>query len=108
MRFESLNTEHLRVTRCAFDLQGLRVFFEWMIDADWSLSAGNWMWVSSSAFEKALDQPITAHPVRYGKIQDPNGDYVRRWVPELRRMVNFGLISFRLSEKYGEKLNFCV
>lgn len=48
-----------------------------MIDYDWSICAGNWMWVSSSAFEKALDCPKCFDPVRYGQRMDPNGEYIR-------------------------------
>ncbi|XP_013394032.2 cryptochrome-1-like, partial [Lingula anatina] len=62
---------------------GLKVFFKYLLDADWSVCAGNWMWVSSSAFEKCLDCPKCFHPVRYGQRMDPVGDYVRRYVPEL-------------------------
>ncbi|XP_013384752.1 cryptochrome-1 [Lingula anatina] len=62
---------------------GLQVFFKYLLDADWSVCAGNWMWVSSSAFEKCLDCPKCFHPVRYGQRMDPVGDYVRRYVPEL-------------------------
>ncbi len=30
---------------------GLRLFLKYQLDADWSVCAGNWMWISSSAFE---------------------------------------------------------
>ena len=30
--------------------EGLKVFDEHLIDGDWSLNAGNWMWLSASAF----------------------------------------------------------
>lgn len=31
---------------------GLKIFLENLLDADWSVCAGNWMWISSSAFEQ--------------------------------------------------------
>jgi cryptochrome len=34
---------------------GLEIFLRDQIDADWAVCAGNWMWVSSSAFEKSLN-----------------------------------------------------
>ena len=37
---------------------GLDLFLDYLIDADWAVSAGNWMWVSSSAFEKALNSTL--------------------------------------------------
>ena len=62
----------------------VQVFEKYLLDADWSVCAGNWMWVSSSAFEKVLQCPRCICPVRYGRRMDPKGDYVR-WVacPEI-------------------------
>jgi hypothetical protein len=55
----------------------LQTFDKYLVDADWSVCAGNWMWVSSSAFEKVLQCPRCICPVRYGQRMDPKGDYVR-------------------------------
>ncbi len=30
--------------------KGMEVFEELLLDADWALNAGNWMWLSASAF----------------------------------------------------------
>ncbi|KAL4233889.1 hypothetical protein ACF0H5_008562 [Mactra antiquata] len=67
-------------------VDGLKVFDRYLIDADWSVCAGNWMWMSSSAFEKVLNCPKCFCPVRYGKKLDPNGDYIRRYLPVLKDM----------------------
>ena len=37
---------------------GLRVFLEHLLDADWSVCAGNWMWISSSAFEQVSYETV--------------------------------------------------
>nr|AWY10935.1 photoreceptive cryptochrome [Hermissenda crassicornis] len=66
--------------------KGLEVFDRYLLDADWSVCAGNWMWVSSSAFEKVLQCSRCICPVRYGRRMDPNGDYIRRYVPELKNI----------------------
>ncbi|XP_049869522.1 cryptochrome-1 isoform X2 [Pectinophora gossypiella] len=65
---------------------GLQHFLKYLLDADWSVCAGNWMWVSSSAFEALLDSGECACPVRLGQRLDPSGEYVRRYVPELRNI----------------------
>lgn len=65
---------------------GLKVFYKYLIDADWSVSAGNWMWVSSSAFERQLDCSTCICPVNYGRAVEPTGDYIRRYVPEVARL----------------------
>ena len=35
---------------------GLKLFLEFLLDADWSVCAGNWMWISSSAFEEVKEK----------------------------------------------------
>ena len=50
---------------------------KYLIDGDWSVNAGNWMWVSSSAFEKQLDCSECICPVKYGKRVEPSGDFIR-------------------------------
>ena len=54
-----------------------QVFQEYLLDADWSVNAGNWMWVSSSAFENFLDTSDTISPVNYGRMFEPTGEYIR-------------------------------
>ncbi|KAL1115936.1 hypothetical protein AAG570_005431 [Ranatra chinensis] len=65
---------------------GLQHFLEYLLDADWSVCAGNWMWVSSSAFEQLLDCSLCICPVNFGRRLDPYGEYVRRYVPEVRNL----------------------
>ncbi len=36
---------------------GLQLFLKHLLDADWSVCAGNWMWISSSAFEDVSHSP---------------------------------------------------
>ncbi|GAB1599142.1 cryptochrome-1-like [Argonauta hians] len=66
--------------------EGLKIFLKYQLDADWSVCAGNWMWVSSSAFEKALQCPTCYSPIMYGMRMDKNGDFVRTYVPVLKDM----------------------
>lgn len=56
---------------------GLDHFLKYLLDADWSVCAGNWMWVSSSAFEQLLDCSYCMSPVKYGQRLDPWGEYVK-------------------------------
>ncbi|XP_025414102.1 cryptochrome-1 [Sipha flava] len=66
--------------------EGLKHFLKYLIDADYSVCSGNWIWVSSSTFEQLLDYPLCVCPVSYGLRLDPTGDYIRRYVPELKNM----------------------
>ena len=65
---------------------GLKFFLNYMIDADWAVCAGNWMWVSSSAFEKSLNNNLSLDPGRYGAGVDPSGQYIKKYIPELAKM----------------------
>lgn len=64
---------------------GLEHFLKYLLDADWSVCAGNWMWVSSSAFEKLLDSSKCSI-IPLAQRLDPHGDYIKRYVPELRNL----------------------
>lgn len=65
---------------------GLQHFLKYLLDADWSVCSGNWMWISSSAFEKLLDSSRCTCPVALGRRLDPNGEYIKRYIPELRTL----------------------
>lgn len=65
---------------------GLQYFMKHLLDADWSVCAGNWMWISSSAFEKLLDSSKCTCPVALAKRLDPKGEYILRYIPELRNL----------------------
>ncbi|XP_052894924.1 cryptochrome-2 [Anopheles moucheti] len=63
--------------------EGQRVFEELLLDADWALNAGNWMWLSASAFFHQFFRVYS--PVAFGKKTDPEGKFIRKYVPELAR-----------------------
>jgi len=60
---------------------GQQVFEQHLLDADYSMNAGNWMWLSASAFYHHYNKMF--HPVQFGKRLDPSGDFVRKYVKEL-------------------------
>lgn len=62
--------------------EGQKVFEELLLDADWALNAGNWMWLSASCFFYQYFRVYS--PVAFGKKTDKQGDYIRKYVPELK------------------------
>uniref|UniRef100_A0AAQ4RH74 Cryptochrome-1 n=1 Tax=Gasterosteus aculeatus aculeatus TaxID=481459 RepID=A0AAQ4RH74_GASAC len=62
--------------------EGMKVFEELLIDADWSVNAGSWMWLSCSSFFQQFFHCYC--PVGFGRRTDPNGDFIRRYLPVLR------------------------
>jgi len=63
--------------------KGQEVFEELLLDADWSLNAGNWMWLSASAFFHQYWKCYS--PVAFGKKTDPSGEYIRKYLPHLAK-----------------------
>lgn len=62
--------------------RGLEVFEELLLDADWALNAGNWMWLSASAFFHQYYRVYS--PIAFGKKVDKQGEYIRKYVPVLK------------------------
>ncbi|XP_064168589.1 cryptochrome-2-like [Anguilla rostrata] len=65
---------------------GMRVFEELLLDADYSVNAGSWMWLSCSSFFQQFFHCYC--PVGFGRRTDPSGDYIRRYVPKLKDYPN--------------------
>jgi cryptochrome len=64
--------------------KGQAVFDRLLLDQDWSLNASNWMWLSASAFFNAYYRVYS--PISFAKKYDPEGHYVRRYLPKLARV----------------------
>lgn len=64
---------------------GERWFFDTLVDADPASNAASWQWVAGSGADAAPYFRIF-NPVLQGEKFDPEGEYVRRFVPELSRL----------------------
>jgi deoxyribodipyrimidine photo-lyase len=60
---------------------GARHFFAWLIDGDLANNVGNWQWVAGSGVNPRPGRAF--NPLRQAHRFDPDGAYVRRYVPEL-------------------------
>ena len=93
-----LRAEHFMHNRCRMivasflvkDLHldwrlGERHFMSELVDGDLANNNGGWQWIASTGPDA---QPYfrILNPVLQGERHDPSGVYVRRWVPELRRV----------------------
>lgn len=67
--------------------QGAAWFLDTLIDADLANNTMGWQWVAGCGVDAAPYFRIF-NPVLQGEKFDPNGDYVRRWVPELRGLAS--------------------
>ena len=60
------------------------MFEEYLLDADWSLNAANWMWLSASAFFHQYFRIYS--PIGFGKKTDPRGEYIKKYLPQLKKI----------------------
>ncbi len=60
-------------------------FWDTLVDADLAANAASWQWVAGCGADAAPYFRIF-NPVLQGRKFDPEGEYVRRWVPELARL----------------------
>jgi deoxyribodipyrimidine photo-lyase len=65
--------------------EGARWFWDTLVDADLAQNTLGWQWVAGCGADAAPYFRIF-NPVTQGGRFDPNGNYVRRWCPELARL----------------------
>jgi deoxyribodipyrimidine photo-lyase len=64
--------------------RGERWFMRLLIDGDQANNNGNWQWIASVGVDPQPFFRRIYNPTRHMERFDPDGDYVRRHVPELR------------------------
>jgi deoxyribodipyrimidine photo-lyase len=61
---------------------GLQWFFRWLLDGDIPNNSGNWQWVAGTGNDTKPYRRF--NPISQAQRFDPEGVYVRRYVPELK------------------------
>lgn len=68
---------------CYIDWErGAEVFEEWLVDHETACNSGNWQWLSCTAFYAQFYRCYS--PIAFPQKTDKSGEYVRRYVPELK------------------------
>jgi deoxyribodipyrimidine photo-lyase len=96
--------------------EGEAWFWDTLVDADPASNPGGWQWVAGSGADAAPFFRIF-NPITQGEKFDPDGAYVRRWVPELARLpaaaihapwtaspIELAAAGVRLGETYPEPI----
>jgi len=65
---------------------GARWFMQQLVDADLASNSHGWQWVAGTGTDAAPYHRIF-NPVTQGRRFDPDGGFVRRYVPELRHLT---------------------
>mgnify|MGYP001175619745 CR=1 FL=1 len=64
---------------------GWREWDDYLVEDDPALAVGNWQWIAGVGADMA-QYPRIFNPERGRRRVDPDGRYVRRWIPELERI----------------------
>ncbi|MDX2546374.1 cryptochrome/photolyase family protein [Streptomyces sp. WI04-05B] len=64
---------------------GARHFLDLLVDGDIANNQLNWQWMAGTGTDSRPNRVL--NPVTQAKRYDPDGAYVRRWVPELRSLA---------------------
>jgi deoxyribodipyrimidine photo-lyase len=71
--------------------QGEKYFMQHLVDGDLSANNGGWQWSASSGMDP---KPLRIfNPASQAQKFDAQAEYIRHWVPELRRVDTKALIS---------------
>ncbi len=88
--------------------RGARHFMAHLRDGDLASNNHGWQWVAGTGTD-ASPYFRVFNPVKQGLDHDPDGDYVRRWVPELRGVAGAAVhqpwkLPGGLPESYPERI----
>ena len=77
-----------------------------LIDGDLSANNGGWQWSASSGMDP---KPLRIfNPASQTKKFDPEAEYIRRWIPELKHVSTATLVTGTISaaecDRYGYPL----
>lgn len=61
--------------------EGAAHFLHLLVDGDIASNSGNWQWVAGTGNDTRPNRVL--NPLRQAERFDPDGDYVRRYLPEL-------------------------
>lgn len=65
--------------------EGERFFMQHLIDGCLAANNGGWQWSASTGTD-AVPYFRVFNPITQSKNFDPNGDFIRRWIPELKHL----------------------
>ncbi|MEO0826508.1 MAG: FAD-binding domain-containing protein [Cyanobacteria bacterium J06639_16] len=81
---------------------GEKYFMQTLVDGDLSANNGGWQWSASSGMDP---KPLRIfNPASQAQKYDPEAEYIRQWLPELRSLETAALVSGKIAP---DDLNGC-
>ncbi len=87
--------------------EGERWFMERLVDGDMASNNGGWQWTTSVGTDPAPYFQRMFNPMTQQERFDPKGEYVRRWVPELRKVPDEHLVRPWLMDEEQQRASGC-
>lgn len=83
---------------------GEKYFMQRLYDGDLSANNGGWQWSTSSGMDP---KPLRIfNPASQAKKFDPDGEYIREWLPELRRVETEHLIAGKIDDDERDRAGY--
>jgi deoxyribodipyrimidine photo-lyase len=83
-------------------------FMRLLIDGDMANNNGNWQWIASVGVDPAPFYRRLYNAARHQERYDPEGEYVRRWVPELAGVPDAKLAEPWTMSEHEQEAAGCV
>lgn len=83
---------------------GEKYFMQHLIDGDLSANNGGWQWSASSGMDP---KPVRIfNPASQAQKYDPEAEYIREWLPELRSLETADLVTGKISSSDREACDY--
>lgn len=83
---------------------GERYFMQRLVDGDLAANNGGWQWSASSGMDP---KPLRIfNPASQAQKFDPEADYIRQWLPELRAVDTEALVTGELSKRDRDRCGY--
>lgn len=66
---------------------GARHFMKWLLDGDFASNSHGWQWTAGCGTDASPYYRVF-NPIGQGQKFDPNGEYIRKYIPELRHITD--------------------
>ncbi len=88
--------------------EGEKWFMERLVDGDLASNNGGWQWTTSVGTDPAPYFQRMFNPMTQQERFDPDGEYVRRWLPELRAVPDEHLVRPWLMDEQDQQRCGCL